>query len=110
MNAARIIHIAAGAFVALTAIPLALRLVPMNRYYGVRIPKAYRSDRNWYAINAFGGWLMLAYGVTLVVFGIFFGPTAPDPRSISSLPFVLGPMLLILPVLALIFLYARRLP
>jgi hypothetical protein len=110
MNAVRIIHIASGAFISVVAIPLILRLVPMNRVYGVRIPKAFASDRNWYDINAYGGWLLLAFGVMLIAFGFVFGPMAPDPRSIWSLPFVLGPMLLMLPVLAMIFAYARRLP
>jgi len=110
MNAARIVHIASGALVSVVAIPLILRLVPMNRLYGVRIPKAFASDRNWYDINAYGGWLLLVYGVMLIAFGFFFGAVAPDPRSIWSLPFVVGPMLLILPVLAMILAYARRLP
>jgi uncharacterized membrane protein len=103
-------HIAIGAFVSLIAIPLILRMVPMNRYYGVRIPKAFTSDANWYELNAYGGWLLLIYGVCLFAFGVFAGRLAPDSRSIASLPFVLVPLLLILPVLGLIVARARRLP
>jgi hypothetical protein len=38
-----------------TSVPLMLRRVPMNRWYGVRTRKAYASEEAWYEINAFGG-------------------------------------------------------
>ncbi len=51
------------------SLPLAMRKVPMNRYYGVRTPLAYKSDKNWYDMNAYGGkqlaiwsWLIIAVG------------------------------------------------
>jgi len=82
----------------------------MNHLYGVRIPKAFASPKNWYDINAYGGKLLLVYGVLLIVYGVAARPHAPDPRSIWALPFVIVPLLLAIPMLALIFAYARRLP
>lgn len=42
------------------SVPLCLRKVPPNKLYGVRIPKTFASEENWYAINAYGG-KQLAY-------------------------------------------------
>jgi len=36
-------------------LPLALRKIPMNSVYGIRIPSAYVSDQRWYDINAYAG-------------------------------------------------------
>ena len=33
------------------SLPLLLGAIPMNRFYGFRISKAFASDANWYAIN-----------------------------------------------------------
>ena len=104
------VHCGIGLVTTAIAIPMVLRIVPMNRFYGIRIPKAFKSDRNWYAINAFGGWLLLAYGLLLVVFGIAAQDLAPSETSIWMAPFICGPLLLVLPLLALIGAYARRLP
>src|SRR2546427_9177847 len=49
------VHCGVGLSTAGLAIPLVIRKVPMNRVYGVRIAKAFASDRDWYEINAYGG-------------------------------------------------------
>lgn len=110
MNPLRSIHILIGLVVSLVSVPLILRKVPMNHLYGVRIQKAFASPQNWYSINAYGGKLLLVYGLLLVAYGVFASPFAPDPRSIWSLLFVVGPLLVVIPLLALISSYARRLP
>ena len=102
-----IVHVAAGLLLIALAIPLILRRVPMNQLYGMRIARAFESDAAWYDINAYGGKLLFAYGVALVIYGIFARPFAPDPRSIWSLVYVLAPFVLVAPMLALIFRYAN---
>jgi hypothetical protein len=92
------------------AIPLVLRVVPMNGIYGIRVPKAFKSEGNWYDINAYGGKLLLVYGLLLTVFGITAGDLAPSPTSIWMAAFIVGPLLLVFPVLVLINSYAQRLP
>ena len=37
------------------SLPLVLRKVPMNDFYGIRIPAAFESEQRWYDINAYGG-------------------------------------------------------
>lgn len=105
-----VVHCGVGLLTAALAIPLIARQVPMNRFYGVRIPKAFESSRNWYEINAFGGKLLLAYGLFLIAFGLLAGPYAPARESVWTAPFIIGPLLLVFPLLALIVSYARRLP
>jgi hypothetical protein len=105
-----VVHCGIGLLTAALAVPLVMRKVPMNRIYGVRISKAFRSDRNWYDINAYGGKLLLAYGLLLAVFGIVAHDYAPSPQSIWSAVFIVGPLLLLFPLLALINVRARWLP
>ena len=57
------VHGGIGILTVLLSIPLILRIVPMNRVYGIRIRKAFISPHNWYAINAYGGKLLLAFGL-----------------------------------------------
>jgi hypothetical protein len=104
------VHCGIGLFMTAFAVPLVLRKVPMNRAYGIRIPKAFESDRAWYDVNAYGGKLFLAYGLGLTVFGIAAADMAPSPTSIWMAAFIVGPLLLVFPILALIGRYARQLP
>ena len=82
----------------------------MNRIYGIRTRKSFVSDSNWYAINAYGGKVLMAYGVVLFTFGLLARNSAPPPTSIWTAAFIVGPMLLVFPLLGLIGAYARRLP
>jgi len=52
-----------GLLVIVFAIPLILRRVPPNGFYGLRVPATYRDEQVWYDANA-------ASGRDLVVFGI----------------------------------------
>src|SRR2546422_11326475 len=92
------VHCGVGLLTAGLAIPLVRRKVPMNRVYGVRIAKAFASDRDWYEINAYGGKAPLGYGPVLSSFGLILPPHAPPPSSDrGSPPFVWGPRLLVVP-------------
>lgn len=105
-----VVHCGFGGLLAVFSLPLVLRIVPMNRFYGIRIPKALVSDSNWYDINAYGGRILMAYGVALVAFGFLARDSAPPPTSIWTAVFIVGPMILVFPLLGLISAYARRLP
>jgi hypothetical protein len=104
------VHCGIGLLTTAISVPLVLRKVPMNRWYGIRVPKAFKSDNHWYDINASGGKLFLVFGLFLIVFGIAAEDLAPPPTSIWTAVFIVGPLLLILPICALINSYARRLP
>lgn len=104
------VHCGFGGLLAAGSLPLVLRLVPMNRLYGFRIPKAFVSESNWYAINAYGGRLFVVYGVALFAFGLLARDSAPPATSIWTAVFIVGPMLLVFPLLGLVSAFARRLP
>ncbi len=60
------------------AIPLALRKVGINNWYGVRTRRSYRSEENWKKINAHYGAGMILWssivtlvGLAMVLLGIF---------------------------------------
>jgi membrane-associated PAP2 superfamily phosphatase len=95
-------------FIAL-ALPLILRKVARNRWYGVRIPQAFAAEANWYAINAVGGrWMAVAGGVLALVGGgvLRFPPTTLGGLLVASL----APVPLVLFTLIPVLRFARRLP
>lgn len=57
-------------------LPLIYRKVPMNRFYGIRIPQAFASAERWYAINAYGGRLLARWSCPIIATGLigFFLP------------------------------------
>ncbi len=104
------VHCVFGGLVALFSVPLALRMVPMNRFYGIRTAKAFSSEDNWYAINAYGGKLLLVYGLLVLAFGVWGQGFAPPPTSPWTALYVAGPLALVLVVLLVVNAYSRKLP
>ena len=61
----------AGLLIFVSCQPLIRRKVRMNSVYGIRIPAAFESEEQWYAVNEYGArklamwsWLIIAAGVT----------------------------------------------
>jgi hypothetical protein len=104
------VHCGIGLLTALLSVPLILRKIPMNRFYGIRIRKAFVSPHNWYEINAYGGKLLLVFGLLLLAYGLISISFTPPPNSAWTPVFLLIPLLLIVPLLAMITAFARRLP
>ncbi|MFZ2276754.1 MAG: protein kinase, partial [Prosthecobacter sp.] len=59
-----------GSILALLSLPLWLRLVPMNSFYGVRLPSTFVSDERWYDVNAVFGKHLYGWSLTVVAAGI----------------------------------------
>jgi uncharacterized membrane protein len=61
-------------------IPLARGKIPPNRYYGMRFPESFASDDAWYAINRYGGRLMIIWAIPILILGIavLFLPITPQ--------------------------------
>jgi uncharacterized membrane protein len=59
-----------GLLIVAVAIPLILRKVPMNPWYGVRFASSYKSDWLWYEINEYGGKLLAAMGLIWSAYGV----------------------------------------
>jgi hypothetical protein len=94
----------------LVSIPMILRRVPMNRWYGVRTRKAYASEENWYEINAFGGKAFFVFGLLLVAVAWFGRDILPAPRDASAAVVMALPALALFVVLLAVWLFSRRFP
>jgi hypothetical protein len=104
------VHASIGVLLSVISIPLILRKVPMNHLYGVRIPKAFISPGNWYEINAYGGKLLLGFGLFLIGFALIGRSAAPPPTSPWAPVWLVVPLLALVPLIARIVAFGRRLP
>jgi predicted Ser/Thr protein kinase len=52
------------------SLPLWLRLVPMNSFYGVRLPSTFVSDERWYEVNAVFGRHLFCWSLTVIAAGL----------------------------------------
>jgi hypothetical protein len=59
-----------GCLLFVLSLPLWLRLVPMNSFYGVRLPSTFVSDERWYDVNAVFGRHLTWWSLTVVGAGI----------------------------------------
>ncbi len=70
------------------SVPLILRRVPPNGFYGFRTPRTLANPSLWYDVNVFSGWSLLLAGVAIALFSTFC------PASWFALPdfgaYVLG--------------------
>jgi SdpI/YfhL protein family len=57
---------AIGPVLILLSVPLMLRWVPRNRFYGLRIPSTLRNESVWYDVNALCARHLLLLGLFLV--------------------------------------------
>lgn len=59
-------------FIILVSIPLFLKKIPPNRFYGVRVPLSMKSEANWYFVNSIGGRWLIIWGVIGILLNIIF--------------------------------------
>ena len=52
------------------AIPLIKRKIPMNYIYGARFKASFKSNKNWYEINEYGGKCLFWASIPILVHGI----------------------------------------
>lgn len=105
-----ILHIGIGILVIAVAIPFLLGRVPMNRWFGTRLPESYASEANWYAMNRYGSIQMLWYGGALVVVGMAILRFPPRVGGAWFFAGLAAPGLLTVPMLVMLLRYAKRLP
>jgi len=102
-----------AAFSILISIPLLQKKVKMNRTYGVRIKKAFTSNENWYKINHYGAKRLIIWSIPLFVVGVLalfmpFG-SGKNANDLLVLAFALAPVLVFIPVIVDILIFARKL-
>ena len=94
------------------SLPLYYGKVKMNRWYGVRVRKAFASEDNWYKINRYGAKRLMVWSVPLLVIGIacFFVPfgEGDDANAPLIISFAHAPLISLVPVLE-VLIYARKL-
>jgi uncharacterized membrane protein len=83
-----------AAGLALLSIPLILKVVPPNQFYGFRTPSTVASPSLWYRANAFAGWALLVGAVVsaFLIWGMSSGAlpsVAPDVVAFA-LPVVIA--------------------
>jgi tRNA A-37 threonylcarbamoyl transferase component Bud32 len=59
-----------GFVLSVVSLPLWLRLVPMNSFYGVRLPSTFVSNERWYDVNAVFGKHLFGWSLTVIATGI----------------------------------------
>jgi hypothetical protein len=74
-----------GILFIMISLPLLRGSIPMNRFYGFRISKAFTSDANWYAINKYGAKVLILWSIVMIASGVLFllvGLPSPLPGLI----------------------------
>ncbi len=94
-------NIFTGLLVIGLSIPLLLGNVKMNKWYGMRFPKAYESEENWYRINKYGAKHVMIWSIPVIATGIIslfidFGPSGSE-NVVLLLSFGMAPGLLVIP-------------
>jgi uncharacterized membrane protein len=87
--------------IALVSIPLILKIVPPNRWYGLRTRQTLSNQELWFRANSFAGW---AFFVAAVVSSVVF-TLAPEVAS------AYGALVLVVPIgvaLGLSIVYLRK--
>ena len=46
--------------------PLALKLIGRNNWYGLRTPRTLQNETTWYAVNTVGGWAFVITGLVSI--------------------------------------------
>ena len=66
-------------------LPLAMNIIPPNRWSGVRLRKTLSDERIWYLANSYFGKLWILAGTVTVVFAVVLRPTAMSPATYGSI-------------------------
>jgi uncharacterized membrane protein len=93
-----------GIVIIAVCIPLYLGKIKMNGFYGIRIPKAYESEENWFKVNKYGAGLLMIWGTFVIIAGIVC--LALDPQSVLTAAKII--FLSIIIPLVQIFRYGKR--
>ena len=74
---------ALGILLVLVSIPLVLRRVPPNHFYGFRVPATHRNRSVWYDVNAAAGWEFILLGVVMVTLEFMLPRVTQTVRPIA---------------------------
>ena len=91
-------------------IPMALGLVPPNRFYGYRTRRTLSSAEIWYPANRACGWAMIAGGALAIAHNLYFRQTHAEwAPATQQLFMTVSTALVMLGALVFSALYVRKL-
>ncbi len=100
----RVKLIALQVVIALVSVPLILRMVPPNGFYGFRTRVTMSSGEIWYSANAFMGWaLLVAAAIAAIVLWIL-------PATVKRWMLWATYLVPLLGAFAVSFMYVKQLP
>ena len=71
------------------SLPLLRGAIPMNRFYGFLISKAFTSDANWYAVNKYGAKTLILWSRVMIVSGVLFLFVSLSSTLLGLIPLVI---------------------
>jgi len=107
-----LMNVMSGLLFITLSIPLVLRKVGMNNLYGFRFKASFRSEENWYMINAYGGRQLITWSIAMILVGAgcFFLPVKVFSNRVLTLFLGVGPFVIFTLISSVrTMLFARRL-
>jgi uncharacterized membrane protein len=98
-----------GASLALLCVPLLRGAVKPNPFYGMRFPKSFESEENWFKINRYGARQFIMWSMGLIGLGVlaFFVP--PQSNSAFGACLTAGVLLTVLVPTLQVYRYSKTL-
>lgn len=93
------------AIIAVLSMPLALKIVPPNRFYGFRTSQTLASREVWFRVNRVAGYALIVAAGTAMCFYL----SDPELATGRSFPGVLALIVPVFSALAFTATYARKL-
>lgn len=69
-NSVGLAMIGVGALIIVLCVPLLQGRIKPNGLYGMRLPKSFESEANWFKINRFGARKFIGWSLVLMLLGI----------------------------------------
>jgi len=79
-------YLGAPILVIVVSVPLILKMVPRNRFYGFRTPRTRSADAIWYPANRVAGILMAVAGLLWLAAVLVVPSLTDSPREIALYP------------------------
>jgi hypothetical protein len=103
-----LMDISSGLLLIIVCLPLVKRKIKMNRWYGMRLPKAFVSENNWYNINEYGGRQFIYWSMPVVLSGVILLLLPPIGAGAAVFAGLLPAAFLAVPMIKL-FIYSGKL-
>jgi uncharacterized membrane protein len=77
--------------------PLYKGKIRMNKFYGVRFQKSFKSDENWYKINRYGAKIFILWSIPIFILGFLAFYMPFDDYFILMIVFSFTPLIILIP-------------